>query len=183
MQFTNTNIPGVMVVETEVHRDDRGHFARTFCAQEFAQAGIEFTVKQSNVSFNKQKGTLRGMHFQAEPYGEGKIVRCTRGAAFDVALDLRQDSSTFLRWTAHEISADNMVGLFIPPGCAHGFITLCDDTEIAYLMDTEYMPQYGRGVRWNDTAFSIDWPIKPKVISERDASFADFATRPNIKLP
>ncbi|MFQ5786271.1 MAG: dTDP-4-dehydrorhamnose 3,5-epimerase, partial [Alphaproteobacteria bacterium] len=174
MNFHETEIPGVMVVEVEKRSDERGYFARTFCAGEFAAAGLPARFVQANVSYNARRGTLRGLHYQAEPKPEPKLVRCTRGAVFDVAVDLRPDSPAFCRWTGHELSADNQRGLYIPPGCAHGFVTLEDDTETFYLMGEFYDAALARGVRWNDPAFAIDWLVAPSVISPRDAGFPDF---------
>lgn len=175
MIFTETELPGVVVVELEKLQDERGFFARSFCAEAFAAAGLHSRYPQANISYNRDKGTLRGMHYQAEPKPEPKLVRCTRGTIFDVAVDLRADSPSYRRWTARELSADNHVGLYMPPGCAHGFLTLEADCEVSYLMGESYDPNLMRGLRWNDPAFAIDWPAQPAVISERDAGYADFA--------
>ena len=175
MKFTATPIPGVVVVEIEPLGDERGFFARSFCAEEFAAQGLASAFVQANIAFNQALGTLRGMHYQAEPKPEPKLVRCSRGAVFYVAVDLRPDSPAHGRWTGHELSADNRRALYIPEGCAHGLLTLEDETEVSYLMGAAYDPACARGVRWNDPAFAIDWPFAPLVISERDAGFADFA--------
>ena len=172
--FEDTEIPGVIIVDLERIGDDRGFFARSFCAGEFADRGLCTDFVQTNISFNRQRGTLRGMHYQNEPKPEPKLVRCTRGTIFDVAVDLRTESSTFRRWVGKELSADNHRALFLPAGCAHGFVTLTDDTEVSYLMGAAYDPALARGVRWNDPAFAIDWPLQPAVISDRDANFPDF---------
>lgn len=175
MIFSETELPGVIVVELEKRRDERGFFARSFCTEEFAGHGLVSHFPQANVSFNREKGTLRGLHYQAEPKPEPKLVRCTRGAIFDVAVDLRRDSPGYRRWTGHELSADNHMGLYVPPGCAHGFVTLEQDSEVSYLMGEVYHEGLARGVRWNDPAFAIDWPLAPAVISDRDAAYPDFA--------
>ncbi len=174
MIFEPTAIPGVLVIEVEAHRDARGYFARTFCVEEFRRQGIAFETVQCNVSLNRMKGTLRGLHYQAAPAGEPKLVRCTRGRLFDVAVDLRPESPASCNWTALEMSAEAPNALFIPEGCAHGFITLEDDTEIFYQMGSLYTPDLARGVRWNDPAFAIGWPMQPSVISERDAGYPDY---------
>lgn len=175
MIFTETELPGVVVVELEKLRDDRGFFARSFCADEFAAAGVHSHFPQANISYNREKGTLRGLHYQVAPKPEPKLVRCTRGAIFDVAVDLRADSPGYCRWTACELTADNHIGLYVPPGCAHGFLTLDDGCEVSYLMGEVFHPDLARGVRWNDPAFAIDWPLEPAVISPRDAGYPDFA--------
>ncbi|MFP6730771.1 MAG: dTDP-4-dehydrorhamnose 3,5-epimerase [Alphaproteobacteria bacterium] len=175
MKFTATKIAGVMVVDIEPIEDERGFFARGFCAAEFAAQGLAGSFVQTNIAFNKQRGTLRGLHYQAEPKPEPKLVRCTRGVIFDVAVDLRPGSPTQGRWSGHELSAENHRALYIPEGCAHGLLTLADDTEVYYLMGAAYDAALTRGVRWNDPAFAIDWPAAPEVISERDAGFPDYA--------
>ena len=175
MIFRPTDLPGVMVVDLEVRGDERGSFARTYCADEFTQAGIAFTTVQCNLSRNIRRGTLRGLHYQAAPAGEPKLVRCTRGAVFDVAVDLRPQSPSYCRWAATELSADSGRALFIPEGCAHGFLTLADASEVFYQMGAAYAPALARGVRWNDPAFAIAWPFAPEVIAPRDAAWADFA--------
>lgn len=174
MKFTATKIPGVTVVEAEPIADERGFFARGFCGEEFAAAGLNLTVAQTNVSHNKRKGTLRGMHYQAKPKPEPKLVSCVRGGIFDVAVDLRPDSPVFRGWTGVELTESNRKALFVPPGCAHGFLTLSDETEVSYLMGEFYVADLSRGVRWDDPAFGIDWPDKPVLISERDAAYPDF---------
>ncbi len=174
MIFHETEVPGVVLVELEKMVDQRGFFARSFCGSEFAAHGLHASFVQTNISFNSQRATLRGMHFQAEPKPEPKLVRCTRGAAFDVALDLRRDSPTFCRWVGRELSEDNHHALYVPAGCAHGLLTLTDNTEVSYLMGVAYDPDLARGVRWNDQAFGIKWPMQPVIISARDASYPDF---------
>jgi dTDP-4-dehydrorhamnose 3,5-epimerase len=173
--FKPTAIEGVFVVEPEMRVDERGYFARTWCAREFAAHGIDIPFVQSNISFNRQRGTLRGMHFDDRPFGEVKLVRCTRGAVFDVAIDLRRDSPTCRQHVGVRLTPEAANMLYVPEGFAHGFLTLADDTEVCYLMAPFYVPGPTRGVRWNDPAFGVDWPIQVAVISERDASYPDFS--------
>ncbi|HVV92406.1 MAG TPA: dTDP-4-dehydrorhamnose 3,5-epimerase family protein [Hyphomicrobiales bacterium] len=174
MRFEPTAIPGVMVVEAAPHRDERGAFARVYCPDEFAAAGIAFASTQINLSANPILHTLRGMHLQPAPFAEAKLVRAVRGRAFDVALDLRPDSPTFRRWVAAELSAENMRALFLPEGIAHGFLTLEPGTDILYQMGRPYEPGHEAGVRWDDPAFAIAWPHKPAAIAPRDAAYPDF---------
>jgi dTDP-4-dehydrorhamnose 3,5-epimerase len=173
MRFADTELPGVTVVDIEPRTDDRGAFARFYCPSEFAQAGHPFTPAQTSLSRNPRAGTLRGMHYQAPPHGETKLVRCIRGAVFDVALDLRPGSPAYGRWTAAELSADNGRALLIPPGVAHGFLTLEPDTDVLYQIAPEHTPGHEAGVRWDDPAFAIRWPRAPELISERDAGYPD----------
>jgi len=168
MKFTETAVQGGYLIEVEPRGDARGFFARGFCRREFEAHGLNPNVAQANLSFNREKATLRGMHFQAPPHAENKLVRCTRGSIFDVALDLRHDSPTALRWAGVTLSAENHSMLYIPEGCAHGYLTLEDDTEVFYLVSEFYAPDCEGGVLWNDPAFGIEWPIPPVVISERD---------------
>ncbi len=176
MRFVQTPLPGAWAIEPERLGDERGWFARTFDADEFERRGLNPVVAQCNASFNARRDTLRGMHYQAEPYGESKLVRCVRGSIFDVAIDLRPDSETYCSWHGVELSADNGHAYYIPAGFAHGFQTLTDDCEVLYLMGHRYVPEAGRGVRWDDPAFGISWPevAGERVISERDRSYADF---------
>lgn len=174
MIFRETKIEGVRIVELEPHSDERGIFARSFCANEFAQAGIAMAVVQINVSRNIGQGTLRGLHYQANPAPEPKLVRCTAGRVFDVTVDLRPASPSFCRWTGVELNAEAHNGLFIPAGCAHGFLTLSDNAEVTYLMGAAYVPELARGVRWNDPVFAIDWPFEPSITSNKDATYPDF---------
>jgi dTDP-4-dehydrorhamnose 3,5-epimerase len=174
VRFTETRLPGVWLIELEPIADDRGWFARTFSTEEFAAHGLDPAVVQCNASFNVQAATLRGMHYQAEPHGEAKLVRCTRGAIFDVIVDLREDSPAFCGWTGHELSASNRRMLYAPVGTAHGFVTLAGDTEVLYQMSHRYVPDAARGVRFDDPAFGIEWPVAPAVISERDRGYPDF---------
>jgi dTDP-4-dehydrorhamnose 3,5-epimerase len=174
MKFDETRLAGVFVIDLDRHDDERGFFARSFCANEFAEHGLPGSFVQCNISYNSRRGTLRGMHFQAAPCEEGKLVRAIHGAIHDVVIDLRPSSSTYHEWAAFELSAENRSSLYIPPGLAHGFQTLTDDAELFYQMTELYEPALSRGVRWNDPAFEIVWPIAMPVLSERDASFPDF---------
>jgi dTDP-4-dehydrorhamnose 3,5-epimerase len=175
MRLTPTNLPGVVMVDITPHEDERGLFARVYDEAVFKAAGLPHHWPQSSLSFNRKRGTLRGMHYQKEPKGEPKLVRCARGRIFDVAVDLRPQSPTYRRWIGLELSADNRRALYIPPGCAHGFITLEDECEVAYQIGEDYVAELARGVRWNDPAFAIAWPIEPTMMAERDAGYADFA--------
>jgi dTDP-4-dehydrorhamnose 3,5-epimerase len=174
VKFTPTALPGVYLVDLEPIEDDRGFFARAWCREEFTALGLDANLEQCNISFNRHKGTLRGLHFQAEPHGEAKLVRCTRGAIHDVALDLRPDSPAYLQHVGVELSADNRRALFIPAGLAHGFQTLAPESEVFYQMSRAYVPGAGRGVRWDDPAFGIAWPDDERTISERDRAWPDF---------
>jgi dTDP-4-dehydrorhamnose 3,5-epimerase len=174
MMFRDTGLGGLTVVACEPISDERGSFARVFDAELWREHGLESAVVQCNLSRNEQRGILRGMHFQAEPYGEAKLVRCSRGAIFDVAVDLRRDSSTYCRWYGLELSENNGLMLAIPVGFAHGFLTLTDATELHYQISAPYSAVHVRGVRWNDPAFGIEWPFDPVVIAERDRTFPDF---------
>ena len=174
MKFTEVGIPGAWLIELEPIADDRGWFARMYCAEEFAAHGLDPAVAQCNASFSVSAGTLRGMHYQAEPHGEAKLVRCVGGAIFDALVDLRPDSPAYCRWTGHELSAANGRMLYAPVGTAHGFVTLADDTEVLYQMSRRYVPDAARGVRFDDPAFGIEWPVAPSVISERDRGYPDF---------
>lgn len=175
MIFRELEIPGAYLLEPDRHEDRRGFFARTYCRNELEAHGLDPTVVQCNISVNHQRGTVRGMHYQAPPYEEIKLVRCTSGAIWDVVVDLRPDSTTFKRHFGVELTAENRLSLYIPAGLAHGFQTLEDATEIFYQMSEFYHPECARGVRWNDPAFEIEWPIPISVISERDLKFPDFS--------
>ena len=174
MRFHRTGIPGAYIVELEPLKDDRGFFARTWCAREFREKGLNDALAQCNVSFSYRRGTLRGMHYQAAPHEEAKLVRCVRGAIFDVIIDLRPGSHSYMNHVSVDLAAGEPRMIYVPEGCAHGFQTLEDDTEVLYQMSVPYAPGYARGVRWNDPAFGIDWPIKNPVILERDANYPDF---------
>jgi len=173
MIFRETGVMGAYVIELERLEDERGFFARTFCRREFAARGLNPALVQCSVSYSPRKGTLRGLHYQAPPHEEAKLVRCTRGAIWDVAVDLRPDSPTYGKHAGVELTAENRKQLYVPEGCAHGFLTLTDDTEVAYQMSQFYEPTAARGVRWNDPALSIPWPGEVVVINERDASYPD----------
>lgn len=175
MIFTETKLHGAFIIEVERREDERGFFARTFCQEEFAAHGLRPRFVQCNISFNKKKGTLRGMHYQVAPYEEAKLVRCTMGAIYDVIIDLRPDSPTFKQWVAVELTADNHRMLYIPERVAHGFQTLEDDTEVFYQMCEFYHRECARGVRWDDPAFGIEWPpVEQRIISTKDQKWLNF---------
>lgn len=171
MIFSPTPLAGACVLEIEPHRDERGFFARTFCTAEMAAHGLDAATAQCSFSFNSRAGTLRGMHFQAAPHEEAKLVRCTAGAIFDAIVDVREASPTRGQWFGIELTARNHRALFVPRGFAHGFLTLADDTEVFYQISESFAPGFGRGFRWNDPAVAIAWPSQPAVISERDAAY------------
>ena len=173
MNFTDAGIPGALVIDPELHRDERGFFARTFCKDELRSHGIEFDCIQCNLSSNAMRGTLRGMHYQTSPHGECKIVSCVAGSIFDVIIDLRESSPTFRRWVGIELSAVNNRMLYIPEGVAHGFLTLENETLVSYLMGARYHAPSGKGVRWDDPAFGVVWPFAPSTISQKDAGYSD----------
>lgn len=173
MHFVPTAIDGVVVVELQPHVDERGLFARTFCEDEFAAAGLPIRFPQSNLSVNDRAGTLRGMHFNVAPYGESKLVRCVRGAIHDVVVDLRPDSRTRFEHVAVELSADNRLGLFVPADFAHGFLTLADATDVYYHIGSSYVPAAARGLRWDDPVLAIDWPMQPETMSAADLAYPD----------
>ncbi|MBI2267303.1 MAG: dTDP-4-dehydrorhamnose 3,5-epimerase [Armatimonadetes bacterium] len=175
MVFTETRLKGAFVIEPEKLEDERGFFARTFCRTEFESRGLDPQVTQCSISFNAKKGTLRGMHYQAPPFQETKLVRCTMGSVYDVLLDLRQGSLTFKEWVAIELTARSRRILYIPEGFAHGFQTLEDGTEVFYQISVPYHPECARGVRWDDPAFGIEWPsAENRIISPKDLEYADF---------
>lgn len=174
MIFTDTGLSGLVLIELELVSDERGGFARTFDAAEWTARGMSSEIAQCNLSRNVSRGTLRGMHYQVAPHEEAKLVRCSKGAIFDVAVDLRRDSQTFGRWFGEELSAENGRMLFVPEGFAHGFLTLADDSEVLYQMSTPYEAESARGVRWDDPAFAIEWPAEPRVLSERDRGYDDY---------
>jgi dTDP-4-dehydrorhamnose 3,5-epimerase len=173
MIFVETRLAGVFEIHIEPKSDERGFFARTWCQQEFQAKGLDAHLTQCNLSQNARKGTLRGMHFQSNPHAETKLVRCSKGAIYDVALDLRPESKTYRQWVGVNLTADKRNALYIPKGCAHGFLSLEDDTEVFYQMSDLYHPDSARGVRWNDPAFGILWPAKIEMISARDANYPD----------
>lgn len=170
MIFHETGLAGCHLIEPEPVPDERGFFARTFCLEEFASRGLDFSVVQGSVSYNRHRGTLRGLHYQAAPAAEAKLVRCTRGQIWDVVADLRPDSATFAKWFAAVLAAENHLAVFLPKGVAHGFITLEDHAEVAYEISTTFRPECSRGIRWDDPILQIRWPEAPTVISERDAA-------------
>lgn len=174
MEFEKTAIDGAFIVHTAPISDPRGSFARTFCAEEFARAGIPLSIPQVNLSRNPQRHTLRGLHGQAAPHEEPKLVQCVRGRIFDVAVDLRPASPTYLQHHAVTLDADADTLFYIPPGCLHGFLTLTDSSDVLYLMGSAFVPGTAIGQRWNDPAFAIAWPASPKIISDRDANYPDF---------
>ena len=171
MIFTPTGIDGVVLVTPEIRADERGFFARTFCAREFEAAGLRPLVAQANVSFNHHAGTLRGLHFQRPPAAEAKLVRCTRGQVYDVAVDLRPASPSYLRHVGVVLDADERHALYVPEGCAHGYLTLQADCEVVYQVSEFYTPGVEGGLRWDDPALAIAWPAEVRVISEKDAAW------------
>ena len=180
MLFTETHIRGVFLIEPERQIDERGFFARTFCEHEFISQGLNPKITQCGTSFNSAQGTLRGMHYQVAPHAEEKLIRCPRGAIYDVVVDLRPDSSSLHQWFGVELTADHHRMLYIPAGCAHGFLTLADQTEVSYQMSEAYHPESARGVRWDDPAFDIRWPRRGvSVISARDREFPLLSERPS----
>lgn len=168
MKFFETALHGVWKIELDLREDERGWFARAFCVEEFKKAGIDFTVVQANRSFTKKKGMLRGLHYQSEPTWEPKVVQCIRGTTFQVIADLRKDSPTYKKWISLEVSEQNKVMFYTPPGCANGFQALSDDCEIFYLMGRAYSPEHATGVRYDDPQLNITWPIANPIISEKD---------------
>jgi dTDP-4-dehydrorhamnose 3,5-epimerase len=174
MKFSETDLPGAFVIELEPFHDDRGFFARGWCQSEFEKAGLVNKVCQVNVSFNKVAGTLRGMHYQIPPHCETKLIRCVRGALYDVIIDLRAGSTTHGQWFGIELSAENRKMLYVPEQFAHGFITLADETEATYQVSEFYTPGSERGIRYDDPRFAIEWPAAVKVISEKDQNWDDF---------
>jgi dTDP-4-dehydrorhamnose 3,5-epimerase len=175
MIFRETKLKGAYIIELEPIEDERGFFARSFCQEEFRRNGLTFQIVQCNISFNKKKGTLRGMHYQASPHEEAKLVSCIRGAIRDVIIDLRCEALTFKKWFSVELASDKAKMLYIPKGFAHGFQTLADDTQVFYHMSEFYHPEFARGIRWNDPTFGIEWPEESnRIISQQDLSYPDF---------
>lgn len=176
MIFTRADLPGAFIVDLQPLDDERGFFARAWSQTEFLELGLTGRIVQSNLSFNRRLGTLRGMHYQAAPHEEAKLIRCTRGALYDVIIDLRPSSATFMSWKGVELTADNRRMLYVPEGFAHGFQTLQDDTEVFYHVSEFYTPEAERGVRWDDPQFAIAWPpVEERTISKKDASWPDFS--------
>jgi dTDP-4-dehydrorhamnose 3,5-epimerase len=182
MIFAEAKLKGAFIVEPERLEDERGFFARTWCQREFEAHGLNTRWVQCNISFNRTRGTLRGMHYQAAPYEEAKLIRCTMGAIYDVIVDLRPESPTFKQHIAVVLTAQNHKMLYVPEGFAHGFLTLEDNTEVFYQMSEFYVPGYSRGIRWNDPAFGIQWPADVQVISERDQNHPDFKNGEDSRL-
>jgi dTDP-4-dehydrorhamnose 3,5-epimerase len=174
MIFHETKLPGVFEIRLEPHADDRGFFARSWCQREFEQRGLSSAVAQCNIAFNEKRGTLRGLHYQAAPHPEIKLVRCTQGAIYDVVVDLRPESPAFKKWIGVVLTPANRHMIYVPAGCGHGLLTLEDRTEVFYQMSEFYYPELSRGARWNDPAFQIEWPAQPVVMSERDRAYLDF---------
>ncbi len=174
MFFQETKLKGAYNIELDLIEDERGFFARSFCTKEFEEHGLNFHIVQCNISYNKKKGTLRGMHYQVAPHEEVKLVRCTRGAIYDVIIDIRQDSPSFKKWLSTELTERNRNMLYVPKGFAHGFQTLEDRTEVFYQMSELYHPECSKGVRWDDPAFGIKWPAGGRIISPRDQGYLDF---------
>jgi len=174
MKLTETNLPGVYLIEPRRIVDERGFFAPSFSAKEFAARGMASVFVENNISYSRSRGTVRGLHYQAEPYGQDKLIRCTRGAIFDVAVDLRADSPTFKQWIGVELTAENRSMLYVPGDCGHGFQTLVDDTEVFYMVSEVYVPESGRGFRWDDPAIGIEWPdVGGRILIERDQAYPD----------
>src|SRR3990167_5063708 len=175
MKFHQTTLKDAMLIDLERRGDDRGFFARTFCVDEFAANGLPTEFVQQNTSYSANKGTLRGMHFQRAPHGEDKLIRCLRGAIVDIIVDLRPDSPTFKKWEAFELNDENKRQLLVPKGFAHGFQSVSDNVEVTYLVSAKYTPSAEGGVRWNDPAFGITWPLTPTDMSDKDQNWPDFA--------
>jgi dTDP-4-dehydrorhamnose 3,5-epimerase len=172
--FIATPLAGAFTIDLEKRSDARGYFARTWCQRELEQVGLNPSLVQCSVSYNSMRGTLRGMHWQAEPHGEVKVVRCTRGAIWDVIIDLRPESPSYMLHFGVELTAESGRALYIPEGVAHGFVTLEEETEVSYQMSAFYEPAFGRGVRWNDPAFDIEWPVDAPILHPRDSSYPDY---------
>jgi dTDP-4-dehydrorhamnose 3,5-epimerase len=183
MNLVPTALPGAYVIDPELFEDQRGLFARTWDADVFREAGLSDVLVQCSVSFNTRRGTVRGMHYQAAPHEEAKLVRCTAGRMFDVAIDLRPGSPAYRSWVGVELSAENRRALYVPEGCAHGFLTLADATEVLYQMSARHVPEAARGVRWDDPAFGIEWPGEMVVINDRDRTYPDFIASSGERSP
>ena len=175
MEFEPAGLDGAWVLHLDRHEDERGFFARAWCAEEFQRRGLSPQLSQCSLSYNHVAGTLRGMHYQAAPAQEVKVVRCVRGSVHDVLIDLRPESATYRKWVAKELTAENRLSFYVPEGVAHGFLTLSDGSEVLYLISTPHAPALARGVRWDDPAFKVEWPQRPAVISERDRRYPDFS--------
>jgi dTDP-4-dehydrorhamnose 3,5-epimerase len=174
MKFEETSLKGAQIIELEPIKDDRGFFARAFCSREFQSRGLSRNFVQANLTFSPRKGTLRGIHYQVEPFQEAKFIRCIAGAIYDVIVDLRRDSPTFLKWLGFNLTSTNRTMLYVPEGLGHGYLTLADNTEVFYQVSQFYEPKSERGLRWNDPLFQIRWPTEPTVVSDKDSSHPDF---------
>ncbi len=174
MKFIDTDVQGCFIIEPDRFDDERGYFSKIWDAKELADRGLSTSFAQFNLAFNHKAATLRGMHFQNAPHSEVKLVRCTRGVVYDVIIDLRPESPTYLKHAGVELSADNYRTFYVPRGCAHGYVTLVDGAEVAYQVSAAYAPNAAGGVRWNDPVFNIRWPIQPKIINKRDATYPDY---------
>ena len=174
MRFVETALHGVWIVEMVPVEDTRGHFARSWCSRDFASRGLSVDLSQCSISRTRKKGTIRGMHYQRPPKEEAKLVRCTRGAVFDVAIDLRPHSPTFMHWEGRELTAEGWRMLYIPEGCAHGLQALQDDSEVSYMISAEFAPETAAGVRWDDPLFAVRWPLQVSSLSEKDRSYPDY---------
>ena len=175
LNFTRTPLPGAVLIDPVLRKDDRGHFSRAWCAREFSEHGIEFTPVQANTGFSYQKGTLRGMHYQVAPALEAKLIRCTKGSLFDVIVDLRPESPSYRKWHGVELLAERYQMLYVPEGCAHGYQTLEDNTDLYYMTSQYFTPSAARGVRYDDVAFGITWPLRPTAISDQDRNWPLFS--------
>ena len=174
MIFTELKLKGAFLIEVQKIQDDRGFFGRVWCQNEFKEHGLNPDIKQINTSLTLKKGTVRGMHYQVDPYQETKFIRCTRGCIYDIIIDLRPESPTFMQWVGNELSQDNYRMVYVPENFAHGFISLEDNSEVYYLVSEPYTPGAERGIRWDDNAFNIKWPIPVDIVSEKDSALADF---------
>lgn len=174
MKFNETSLKGAFVIDLDFIEDERGFFARTWCKEAFEVQGLTTAMSQISISFNPRRGTLRGLHYQLKPYEEAKLIRCTAGSIYDVIVDLRPDSPTFKQWTVANLTGTNRKMLYVPEGCAHGFQTLEDETEVLYHISEFYHPEVARGIRWDDPTFKFDWPLSDRIMSERDKNFPDF---------
>ncbi len=177
MKFQETKLAGAFIIELDKIKDNRGFFSRSFCMEEFDKHGLNTNVNQCNISFNKHAGTLRGMHYQVAPYDEAKLIRCTKGSVYDVIVDIRRDSTTYLDWISIGLNEINHKMIYVPEGFAHGFQTLEDDVELFYQMNEFYNAQSASGVRWNDPILKIEWPSTEPLVSEKDASYPDIVLR------
>ncbi len=174
MNFSPLSVHGARLIESEFHVDHRGSFARAWCRREFSEAGIDVEFVQANLARTDSAGTIRGLHYQEEPHAEAKLLRCTRGAVYDVIVDIRPDSPTFMEWAGVELSSEDATRVFVPAGCAHGYQTLRDESEVSYLVSAFYTPRAEGGIRWDDPAFEVDWPMAPTEMSEKDRSWPLF---------